>query len=176
MKRKIICLLTALSLTAALSACGSGGQTPETKAPAPETTAPVSQEAGPYAFPAGSGGYAVTIDADMADVLAALGKEQSYFEAASCAFEGLDKTYTYAGFTITTRPEGEKDLVNSILLTDDSVTTAEGVYIGSPLAEVTAAYGDAQPADGVLSYTRDGVTLNFILENDAVISIEYLPG
>lgn len=175
MKRKLICLLTALGLTAALAACGSGGRTSETKAPAAETAAPVGEPAGAYAFPAGSGGYEVAVDADMADVLAALGKEQSYFEAASCAFDGLDKTYTYAGFTVTTRPEGDKDLVNSILLTDDSVTTAEGVYIGSSLADVTAAYGEAEPADGVLSYTRDGVTLNFILDGGAVISIEYLP-
>ena len=64
-------------------------------------------------------GCAVAIDADMAQLLQELGDPQSYFEAASCAFEGLDKTYTYSGFTITTRPE-DADLVTSILLTDDS--------------------------------------------------------
>lgn len=120
-------------------------------------------------------GFAVSIDQDMADVLSALGKEQSYFEAASCAFEGLDKTYTYPGFQIITRPEGDKDYVNSILLTDDSVTTPEGLYIGSSKEEVMAVYGEGENSGSAIMYTKDNVTLSFILENDAVISIEYLP-
>lgn len=111
----------------------------------------------------------------MTEVLDALGEANSYFEAASCAFEGLDKTYTYSGFVITTRPDGDEDYVNSILLTDDSVTTAEGIYIGSTQTDVLAAYGQANVENDVIQYTLDNTTLNFILKDGAVISIEYIP-
>ena len=176
--RKSIWIL--LLLVFLLSACGgqekpggqsSGSQPGQTSQPAPSVAAP---EVSGYVFK--SGENTVAIDDDMAAVLAALGEAKSYFEAESCAFEGLDKTYTYPGFVITTRPDGEKDFVNSIVLTDDSVTTPEGVYIGSTAADVAAAYGESDDStDTVLSYTKDNTTLNFILDGDKVISIEYLP-
>ena len=37
-----------------------------------------------------------SVNQDMTEVLAAEGEPLSYFEAESCAFNGLDKTYTYA--------------------------------------------------------------------------------
>ena len=117
----------------------------------------------------------ISIDQNISEVLDAIGEANSYFEAASCAFEGLDKTYTYSGFVITTRPEGDEDLVNSILLTDDSVTTAEGIYIGSPQADVLATYGDSSTENNVIQYTLGNTTLNFILEESVVLSIEYIP-
>ena len=177
MKKKLLSLLLALGLTASLAAC-SGGEDAQTTAPDSSSAQPAEtsavQESGSYVFQ--SAGTDIAIDANMADVLAALGESQSYFEAASCAFDGLDKTYTYSGFIITTRPDGEEDFVNSILLTDDSVTTPEGAYIGCTLDQVTAAYGAAEPSEtGVLAYTKGSTTLNFILKDDVVASIEYLP-
>lgn len=181
-RSSVFCTLTALSLTLCLTACG-GGQPAQTPPPA-ESTAPAAQSNSPteshspatpdqYVFL--SEGATISIDQNMAEVLSALGEAQSYFEAASCAFEGLDKTYTYSGFQIVTRPEGDSDYVNSILLTDDSVTTPEGIYIGSSKSDVTAAYGQGEETGSSIMYTKDNVTLSFILESDTVISIEYLP-
>ncbi len=172
----------ALSLT--LAACGGGG-VEETIQPssAPDPVVSAAPSAEPSTTPSASysayvflsGDFAVSIDQDMAEILAALGEPQSYFEAASCAFEGLDKTYTYSGFQVLTRPDGDKDYVNSILLTDDSVTTPEGLYIGASAADVTAAYGEEESLGSSLRYTKENVVLSFILENDVVVSIEYLP-
>lgn len=181
-RNSVLCTLTALCLTAGLTACG-GGETAQTPAPAPsapvseQTAAPAQSQAptAPDSYVFLAGGSTVSVDQDMAEVLSALGEAQSYFEAASCAFEGLDKSYTYPGFQIVTRPEGEKDYVNSILLTDDSVTTPEGLYIGSSKEDVIAAYGEGEEAGSAIMYTKDGVTLSFIFEEDKVISIEYLP-
>jgi len=180
-KKTALCTLTALALTLGLTACGGGdsAQTPvpaapsaeQSAAPAAESNAPAAPEE--YVFLVND--FAVSIDQDMAEVLAALGEPQSYFEAASCAFEGLDKTYTYPGFQLVTRPEGDKDYVNSILLTDDSVTTPEGLYIGSSEEDITAAYGEGEATGAAIMYTKGGVTLSFILEGGKVISIEYLP-
>ena len=174
MKQKFAALALALGLTLSLAACGGGNAPAGGESPSPQNSA-APQAAGAYVFTTGDG-VTVSVDEDMAQVLTDLGEAQSYFEAESCAFEGLDKTYTYPGFVITTRPDGENDYVNSIRLTDDSVSTVEGVYIGSSEADVKAAYGEDGGADqGMLSYTAGGVSLNFILEDGAVISIEYLP-
>ena len=174
MKQKFAALALALGLTLSLAACGGGNAPAGGESSAPQNSA-APQAAGAYVFTTGDG-VTISVDEDMAQVLTDLGEAQSYFEAESCAFEGLDKTYTYPGFVITTRPDGENDYVNSIRLTDDSVSTAEGVYIGSSEADVKAAYGEDGGADqGMLSYTAGGVSLNFILEDGAVISIEYLP-
>jgi len=187
MKRNLSCTLLALCAALALTACGGGQTQPAQSQPQSAGSSP-SVQTGGSASPAASGSFVflvskegteieVAINEDMADVLAALGEAQSYFEAASCAFNGLDKTYTYAGFSITTRPDGEKDYVNSILLTDDSVTTAEGVYIGCTAEEVAAAYGESEAtaSDTVLAYTKGDAALNFVLQDGKVISIEYLP-
>ena len=180
-QKPVLCALTALALAVSLTACG-GGEAVQTPAPAPSTpavqsNAPVESQAPttPDSYVFLAGGSAVSIDQDMAEVLAALGEAQSYFEAASCAFEGLDKTYTYPGFQIVTRPDGDKDYVNSILLTDDSVTTPEGLYIGSSKEDVTAAYGEGEESGSSIMYTKDNTALSFILEGGKVISIEYLP-
>ena len=176
MKRNIPGILAALVLAAALASCSASGQgeaPPESASTPPEESQTVQTGDSGYAFTAPNGSQ-VAIDDDMAMVLEQLGEPQSYFEAASCAFEGLDKTYTYSGFSITTRPEGA-DLVTSILLTDDSAVTPEGVYIGCPAESVTTAYGVAvEQTDTLLSYTRGGTALNFILDDGVVISIEYL--
>lgn len=176
MKKKIICLMMALGLVAALAACsstdGEESKTPD-NTPAPTESTDVSAAGFVFVTPEGK---TVAMDEDMETVLADLGKEQGYFEAASCAFEGKDKQYTYSGFIITTRPDGEKDYVQSILLTDDSVATAEGIYLGSSAADVTAAYGEENGDNAAaMSYVKGNCTLNFIVTGDVVTSIEYLP-
>ena len=119
-------------------------------------------------------GVTVSVDADMADVLEGLGEPNDYFEAASCAFEGLDKTYTYGSFVIETYPQGEKDYVSTIILKDDAVSTAENIYIGSSLTDVTNSYGTDYTEQGsMLVYNKDGMKLCFLMENDTVTSIQY---
>ena len=120
------------------------------------------------------GGVKVSIDTDMASILEGLGEPDSYFEAASCAFEGLDKTYTYGSFVIETYPQGDKDYVSTITLKDDAVSTAENIYIGSSLTDVTNAYGaDYTEQGSMLVYQKDGMKLCFLMDNDTVTSIQY---
>ncbi len=186
MKRNRLCALLALAVVLSLTACG-GKDTPGSASGNGTQSNPPSQSGQPVQSTQPSGGVnveayvfrtgeaTVAVNDDMADVLSALGEPQSYFEAESCAFEGLDKTYTYSGFVITTRPDGEKDYVNSILLTDDSVTTPEGLFIGSDYDDVIAVYGESTGGfDTLLTYTKNGTVLNFILTDGTVISIEYL--
>lgn len=182
MKKRLLYIVLTLCVALALTACGAkdtGADSQPSASQPPASQPSPGQEASPsggidrYVF--AFNGHIVAIDDNMADVLAALGEPQSYFEAASCAFEGLDKTYTYSGFVITTRPDGEQDFVNSVLLTDDSVVTPEGVYIGCTAEEVTAAYGEGEQTETVIRCTKGNTAMNFVLKNGSVISIEYLP-
>lgn len=191
--KKLFALLLALVMVAALCACSGNNPADESQSPAPSQSSqsgeeptgtpddqpgtaekPGTTEPEAYVFVTAKG-TVVSVNEDMAEFLTTDGDYLSYFEAESCAFNGLDKTYTYAGFVISTRPEGEKDYINSILLTDDSITTPEGVYIGSTRAAVTAAYGEGDAVGAGLSYTKGDCVLNFIFDGDTVISIEYLP-
>ncbi len=140
-----------------------------------ETTSEAKKES-KYYFSVEGNDFKIAIDADMKKVLPALGEPLKYEESPSCAFEGLDKTYTYSGFAIHTRPDGENDYVYMIFLTDDSVTTPEGIYIGSESADVYAAYGTPDSEnDGLLSYTDSGTALSFVIREGEVVSIEYAP-
>jgi hypothetical protein len=120
-------------------------------------------------------GITIAIDTDFAPALAALGEPRSYFEAPSCAFEGLDKMYTFNGFEIDTYPHDDIDLVSAIVFKDDTVSTDEGLYIGKTRADMEATYGIGHQNDnGEIVYQKDNMKLCFILDSDNnIISIEY---
>ena len=124
-----------------------------------------------YAF--SFNGTVVEIDADVAPVLEALGSDYTYFEAASCAFEGLDKMYTYSSFEIDTYPSGDKDCVSAIILKDDSVSTAEGISIGDSKNKLEQTYGSGSEECNMIKYEKGGMQLLFIIQDDVITSIEY---
>ncbi len=188
--KKLICLILALAVVCALTACG-GNTTASTQpnvpaatsapdstsaaaeptdAPVTETEAPVSSDA--YTFTYGS--TTIAMNDDTASFIAALGEPKSYTEEESCAFEGLSKTYYFGSFYLETYPDGSTDRVYCVWLVDDSVTTEEGIYIGSTQQQVENAYG-AQWYNGKNAYivkTGDCI-LTIILENNVVNSIQY---
>lgn len=116
----------------------------------------------------------IEIDAEAAPILEKLGEAKSYFEAASCAFNGLDKMYAYGSFELDTYPVDDKDFVSMVLFKDDSIATAEGVSIGEPEEKITEVYGeDAVKENGMIVYRKDDMKLCFIVEDEKIVSIEY---
>ncbi len=116
----------------------------------------------------------IPMNVDAAPIVTALGESVDYFEAASCAFQGLDKIYSYNGFELGTYPNGDKDYVSYVTLLDDSVSTDKGVYVGSALDEVTAAYGNEYTVEGSSYVYRLGESkLTFIVEEDVVAQVTY---
>jgi hypothetical protein len=121
-----------------------------------------------------SNGVTIPMNVDAAPIIEALGEPVDYFEAASCAFQGLDKIFYYNGFEVGTYPTGDTDFVSYVDFSDDSVTTDKGIYIGSTAAEVTAAYGeDYTEQSGSYIYKLGDTKLTFIIEDEAVTSITY---
>ena len=116
----------------------------------------------------------IQVNDEISTIVAALGEPTSYFESNSCAFQGLDKVYTYGSVIIRTYPEDGKDYVLSVELKDDSVQTPEGVSIGNTLEFAESIYGKAsRKTDASLVYEKGDSALSFISKNNEIYSITY---
>jgi len=120
-------------------------------------------------------GVKIAPDMNTNEFLAALGDPLHYYEVKSCAFEGMDKIYTYTSFEISTYPNGANDLVSSIYFKDDTVTTQEGAYLGMAKSDVLALYGsNYTESAGAYVYSKGGMELHFIFDGETLASIEYV--
>lgn len=162
--KKLIAILLTLVFVFSFTACGGDSADNGGNSSTPK-------EAG-YFFTVN--GVKVEMNADALATVNALGEAKSYTEEASCAFDGLDKTYGYGGYFISTYPDGNKDYIYSAWFVDDSVTTEEGIYIGSTKAEVESAYGaDCFGDSTTASLTKGDSKLMIILTDGLVSSIQY---
>lgn len=161
--KRLICVIFVLCLTLSLGACGDGDPSGD------QQTTPAVSEGVVFQY----GQTEIAMHAEAEPILSALGEPKRYTEEASCAFEGLDKTYFYGSFYLQTYPDGEKDRVFSLWFADDSVSTAEGVYIGADQSAVEAAYG-AGSFNGTGYVVEKGDSrLTILLTDGKVSSIVY---
>ncbi len=156
--RTLAVLLAILSLTLCLAACGgkSGG--------------------GDLYFKTGSG-VKVVIGADADDTIDKLGGWISQNSSDSCGgFSGKDYIYTYNGFRVSTTPAKNGQIVCKIELTDDSVKTPEGLYIGMSRKDAESAMKGftAESVGDNLVYTDSGVKLQVIFRDGSVAGIVYV--
>ncbi len=161
--KRIITLMLIMAMAFSFAACGGdGGKAPEAE----------SKSNSKYTF--AYKGNALPMNGEFAPIHEKLGEESKYFEATSCAFEGLDKTYTYDGIEIVTYPVEDKDFISSVRILDNSVSTPEGITIGSTKEQVIAAYGeDYEDVVGQWNYTDGDAELSIIFKGDEVLSISY---
>lgn len=178
MKKVGLLLLVLLLL---LTGCGGGKNTSEnlednkdkdvSTNPSKELEKDVESDKG-YTFE--YNGTVIVMNGKAAPILEDLGEAQDYFEAESCAFEGLDKIYTYSGFELHTYEIDGVDHVVAVVLLDDSVATKEGLYLYSNLDDALSIYGDKYTKNlGLYTYELDKSKISFLIENDEVVSIEY---
>jgi len=190
--RYVYTLLVVLACAYALTGCtGEDAQHPDPTAPPQATTATpytpaytgeliedhgsvphVEEPANLFYFTVR--GNTILLDEDINDVLARLGEPLSTFDVPSCAFDGMDRFFLFPGVQIQTYPVGGMDRVHTILLTDDSLTTVGGIFIGSPLSAVLDVYGhDYNYSYGLYIFTRGNTTLRFLVQNLTVQTISY---
>lgn len=179
MKKIISLLMCILLLATLLAACGkSSGNSTETDAPTTggediPSDFPSDNDGAPYTYVLN--GVTFAVDDPMAPVAEKLGEPSNYFESESCAFQGLDKTYTYDTVDIATYCIDDVDYILSIALYPGAPATPEGVSVGSTRADVLAAYGEPlTDSSTAITYGRIGCNLTFILDNDTVSSITYM--
>ena len=102
------------------------------------------------------------------------GEPLQYSEIPSCAFDGIDKTYTYSHYEVTTYPVNGQDKVYVIYFLDDEITTSEGIRISDSFEDMIKTYGNNYQNEGNLYiYKQEKTILKFIVENNYITSIEY---
>ncbi len=176
--KKFLIFLLAILVCGVLCACDSEEplETPDNDNPPIQNESDKTSKVNPqevYTFTLGT--ESLYVHAPMEDLAESLGEPTSYFESQSCAFQGLDKVYTYGSVIVRTYPEDDNDFILSIELKDDSVTTDEGVCIGDTKDTVLSVYGEAaEENDSSLVYKKGESTLTFIFDGEEVSAITYL--
>lgn len=104
------------------------------------------------------------------------GRPLSQKRSKSCAYDGLDSTYVYRDFILTTYSHSVKgeQYINSITLLTDKVATKEGIKIGSSYNAVVKKYGKAKGKLGLYTYTKGQSRLQIEVTDDEVSSITYV--
>lgn len=122
-----------------------------------------------------SGTVKVSMGTEAAPVLKELGAAKKTFEQDSCAYQGKDMVYTYDGFEISTYPVKGKETIASVYFLDDTVSTPEGIRIGSKKQDVIDAYGKEYKEEfGVYRYSAGQTELVIYTTNGIVDAVEYL--
>lgn len=156
MKRISIFLLVAVMLVG-LAGCGSADPDPQK---------------GSLSFT--YNGIKILLGAEAAPIIDALGEPRSYTEEPSCAFDGMDKTYYYGSFYLSTYPMDGKDHVYNLWFADDGAATNEGIRIGSSQPQVEEAYGkDCSNGTNSFVLTKGQSRLVILIEDGLVSSVRY---
>lgn len=168
MRKRSLIAAGLMVLCMGLTACGSNNNNGGNSASQEQQNA-----SGGYVF--STDGVDIAVDGKIEDITSKLGDPKGgYYEAKSCAFDGMDKFWYYDSFTLQGYQKDNVDLVYSVTFMDDTVKTKEGVKIGDSRDKVTSAYGSSyKEENGQLVYESGNMTLSFALQNDAVSSIVY---
>jgi len=185
MKRKILSAVLAASLCLGFASCAkeeedtapvviSGGEAVAAETGAGSEAEEAAPVASSDAYYVNYNGIEIHMNQLSEDVIAALGDNYSYFEAPSCAYEGLDKIYTYTSIAVYSYTMDGVDYISSVQLRDDTVSTVEGIRVGASADDVYATYGE----DGVqgtagIEYTKGDSILSFIFDGNTVSAITY---
>lgn len=113
----------------------------------------------------------VRVGTDFSDAQAALGAYENRIP------EDGQTTYLYPHFMVITGMAQNKEIITSIILRSNAVTTEEEVAIGDTRETVIAAYGAEfieDPLHGNLIYTKKDTVLTFLIDAEGyVLTITY---
>lgn len=106
-------------------------------------------------------------------VLEQLPAYRNTFTGETCAFDGADVYYYFSGFQIMANDIDGTSRITAITIADDTVKIPQGLFIGMPEADATAAFPALRDADWNL---EDGTALlSVTIADGAVASIVYTP-
>lgn len=167
--KKLIAMSIIALLGIALAACGGNNNNTETT----HTTPPPAIAAN-HSFVYRN--VEITMGARPEPVLLALGSALDEMREPNCAIEGEDVTLRFPGMIlyITYPADGSAAFIASVRLTDDSVTTPEGLYIGAAAEEVARIYGQYdREVNGFYYFNQGRSTLQVAVRDGAVVQIIY---
>ncbi len=171
MKKKSLLLLTVAVMAFALTACG--GKEEATTASGADSTTQASSDVAADGFVFDTKGTSIAMNVPAADIISALGTPQDKYEAESCAFQGMDRTYTYAGFTLDTYENNGVETTLYVTFKDDTVSTKEGLSIGESVDKAKELYGSGTENDTSIVFTKGGSTLTVFFADGVITEIQY---
>lgn len=116
----------------------------------------------------------VYITQPIEEAVEILGEDYEYFEAPSCASEGVDMFYYYQNITLMANEKNDEKIVTQIYFKNDTVSTPEGIRINSSYADVVNQYGSDYTMNGTaLEYSEGSTLLVIDVRDGKVVSIEY---
>lgn len=117
----------------------------------------------------------IAVDCPADQILAKLGEPISKQEASNSLYGNLDKHYQYDGFEVSTYELGETDYISAIFVDDARSTTPEGVSVSMTKDDMEEAYGmEYVEEDGICTYEKDGMGLEFMIDDGEITYIQYL--
>lgn len=121
-------------------------------------------------------GVSASMHGKASTLMKKAGKPISQKRSKSCAYNGLDSTYVYKDFVLTTYSNSVKgaQYINSISLRTNKVATKEGIKIGSSYNSVVKKYGKAKDNFGVYVYTKGNTKLQIEITDNKVSKIMYM--
>lgn len=103
-------------------------------------------------------------------VISSIDAEYDFYEGASCAYVGMDKTYDYGFMAIYTYDEGDGEYISIIEVRDD-VIDCNGIRIGDPADDVIKALGEpTNTYEGGISYTMDDTVIQYVTDEDGTVT------
>lgn len=167
-KRKAIKLAVIAMLVCALWGCSKEDTGKDT-----ENQTTQKQQEKEYIYLHGEQKIAMGDDVEAAVKI--LGEDYEYFEAPSCAVDGMDMFYYYQNVTLVVNEIDGKKIVTGLWLLNDAVGTPEGIRIHSAYEDVIATYGSQYEMKGtVLIYSGNNVELSIGITEGKVTTLEYV--
>ena len=120
-------------------------------------------------------GVKIEVGADAMPTIIRLG-QYTREEGQACGTDEMDVYYTFSGFEIETHIKGGDEYIRRIRLLDDSITTPEGVTIGSTREDVVAAYGKGytEGSGGAIKYEGANSFIEFHFGASGTVSNIYI--
>jgi uncharacterized protein YxeA len=120
-------------------------------------------------------GFDIVMGQPADDFLSKTKTPLNQYSAPSCAFDGDDTVYDFGNYQITTYLSNGKEIFTGVYLFDGSLSTKEGIKIGSTLSEMLSAYGDDYNENyGAYTFSTGLTDLSFVVIDDVITSISYL--
>jgi|GEM_PF-3536767 len=172
MKKLQVCLLLIFAFL--FAGCSEQSVEPELISGGSETTVADDSEETGYYFVYDS----VTLTpGDKWDLVKDSFKEEyTSFESASCAYEGMDRIYTFKSIAVHTyeKDSDNIEIISGIDVTSENATSPEGLQIGMDATQIRELMGE--PDDeytGAFVYTEGSTQLNLYLENNVLTTFSY---
>ena len=101
--------------------------------------------------------------------------EKSQYEVTNCAIGGTNIVHIFDNVEITTYTNNKKELIYSIVFTNPSIASKNGIKLGLSKDEVVGILNnECEIEDSLITKDYGAYQLNIVLKDDVVISVEYL--